>query len=125
VVVSRDGRFAYYNAWTAKEVQKYDVKTQREIGLLKLDFLPDNVTWTKKGRILAAGVKGTRGDCGGLPCIQGFAVAEIDPAKFTARTVFDSAGKGALIGGVSVALESGGWVYVGSFQGDRILRFKY
>ena len=51
---------------------------------MKVDFLPDNLTWTKEGRLLAAGVKGARGDCpegSGRPCIQGFGVAEIDPAK--------------------------------------------
>src|SRR5207244_1741318 len=60
VIASADGRFAYYNAWTAKEVHKYDVRQQKEVGMLKLDFMPDNLTWTKRGKILAAGVKGAR-----------------------------------------------------------------
>ena len=54
------------------------------IGSVKVDFLPDNLTWTKEGRLLAAGVKGARGDCpagSGRPCIQGFGVAEIDPGE--------------------------------------------
>ena len=55
--------------------------------MVKLDFMPDNLTWTKKGRILAAGVKGARGDCGGTPCLQAFAVADIDPATMKAETI--------------------------------------
>ena len=127
VVVSRDGKTAYYAAWTGKEIHKYDLTANKEVGMLKLDFQPDNITWTKKNQLLAAGVKGTRGDCpegSGSPCMQGFNVAEIDPAKMTAKTSFDSAGKGALIGGVSVALEVGSDVYVGSFQGDRLVKYK-
>jgi hypothetical protein len=125
VLVSSDGRYMYFNAWTAKEVHKYDLKEGKETGLVKLDFLPDNITWTSDRHMLAAGVKGTRGDCppgSGSPCIQGFGVAEIDPAKMEARTVFDSQGKGALIGGVSVALQVGNAIYIGAFQGDRLVK---
>jgi hypothetical protein len=125
VLVSADGRYMYFNAWTAKEVHKYDRKEGKETGVVKLDFMPDNITWTSKHQMLAAGVKGARGDCpagSGTPCIQGFGVAEIDPAKMQAKTVFDSTGKGALIGGVSVALQVGGAMYIGSFQGDRLVK---
>jgi hypothetical protein len=125
VLVAADGRTMYYNAWTAKEVHKYDLKENKETGVVKLDFMPDNITWTSKHKMLAAGVKGTRGDCpagSGTPCIQGFGIAEIDPAKMDSKMVFDSQGKGALIGGVSVGLEVGNSIYIGSFQGDRLVK---
>jgi hypothetical protein len=115
VLVSADERSMYFNAWTAKEVHQYDLKAGKETGMVKLDFLPDNITWDKK-RMLAAGIKG-RGS-------QGFGVAEIDPARMTAQTVFDSEGKGALIGGVSVALRLGDAIYVGAFQGDRLVKIE-
>ncbi len=125
VLVSADGRYMYFNAWTAKEVHKYDLKQGKETGLMKLDFMPDNISWTSKRTMLAAGVKGTGGDCppgSGTPCIQGFNVAEIDPGKMAAKTVFDSEGKGALISGVSEALQVGNSIYIGAFQGDRIVK---
>ena len=53
----------YFNAWTAKEVHKYDLKEGKETGMVKLDFMPDNISWTSKRTMLAAGVKGTGGDC--------------------------------------------------------------
>jgi hypothetical protein len=93
--------------------------------MVKLDFMPDNLTWKKNGHMLAAGVKGARGDCpagSGTPCLQAFAIAEIDPATMKAETVYDSEGKGALIAGVSVALEVGKSIYIGAFQGDRLLK---
>ena len=124
-LVSSDGRYRYFNAQTAKEVHKYDLKEGKETGVVKLDFMPDNITWTAKHQMLAAGVKGTRGDCpagSGTPCNLAFGIAQIDPAKMEAKTVFDSQGKGALIGGVSVALEAGNSIYIGAFQGDRLVK---
>jgi hypothetical protein len=125
VLVSSDGRYMYFNAWTAKEVHKYDLKEGKETGMIKLDFMPDNISWTSKRTMLAAGVKGAGGDCpagSGTPCIQGFGVAEIDPAKMQVKTVFDSEGKAAMIPGVSIALQSGNAIYIGAFQGDRIVK---
>jgi len=125
VLVSSDGRYMYFNAWTAKEVHKYDLKEGKETGMVKLDFMPDNISWTSKRTMLAAGVKGARGDCpagSGTTCIQAFGIAEIDPAKMEAKTVFDSEGKGALISGVSEALQVGNSIYIGAFQGDRIVK---
>jgi SMP-30/Gluconolactonase/LRE-like region len=100
VLVSTDGRTIYFNAWTAKEVHKYDLKEGKETGAVKLDFMPDNITWTRDHKMLAAGVKNARGNCpadSATPCVSQFGVAEIDPAKMEAKTIFDSEGKGALI----------------------------
>jgi hypothetical protein len=128
VVVSADGRFMYLNEFSAGQVYKYDLKNEKVLGSVKVEFLPDNLTWTKEGRLLAAGVKGARGDCpagSGRPCIQGFGVAEIDPAKMQARAIFDSTTHDPLIGGVSVALEVGDSIYLGAFQGDRLVKIPY
>ncbi len=125
VLVSADGRTMYFNAFAAKEVHKYDLKAGKDIGMVKLDFLPDNIIWTSKRTMLAAGVKGARGDCppgSGTSCILAFGVAEIDPVKMEARKVFDSEGKGVLIPGVSSALRTGNSIYIGAFQGDRIVK---
>jgi hypothetical protein len=126
VIASADGRYAYFNAWTAKEVHKYDLRESKQAGMVKLDFMPDNLTWTKSGRMLAAGVKGARGECpagSGTPCGQMFGIAEIDPAKMAAKSVYDSTGKGpSAISGVSVALEMGNSIYIGAFQGDRLVK---
>jgi hypothetical protein len=116
VLVSADGRFMYFNAWTAKEVRKYDLKEGKETDMVKLDFMPDNITWTKNRHMLAAGVKGARGESptgSGTPCIVAFGVAEIDPDNMKSQTVFYSEGKGALISGVSVALDTGSAIYIG------------
>lgn len=128
VVVSADGRDMYVNWFAAREVHKYDLNAAKETGSVKVDFMPDNLTWTKQGRLLVAGVKGARGDCpegSGRPCIQGFGVAEIDPGKMQARTIFDSAATDPLMTGVSVAFAVGDSIYLGAFQGDRLVKIPY
>ena len=128
VVVSANGREMFLNVFAAKEVRKYDLQTGKQTGSVKVDFLPDNLTWTKQRRLLVAGVKGARGDCpegSGRPCIQGFGVAEINPTNMQARPIFDSATVDPLIAGVSVAFAVGDSIYLGAFQGDRLVKIPY
>jgi SMP-30/Gluconolactonase/LRE-like region len=128
VVVSSNGRYMFVNEFAARQVLKYDLRDDKQIGSVKVDFMPDNLTWTKEGKLLAAGVKGARGDCpegSGRPCIQGFGVAEIDPANMQSRPIFDSATHEPLIGGVSVALKVRNEIYLGAFLGDRLVKIPY
>jgi hypothetical protein len=127
VLVSADGKSMYFNAWTAKEVHKYDLAQHKEVGMVKLDFMPDNLTWTKKHEMLAAGVKGNRGECpegSGTPCVQAFGVSRINPATMAATKVYDSPPKGSPVSGVSSALEVGDSMYIGAFSGDRVVKIK-
>lgn len=125
VVASYDARYIYYNTWTTKEVHKYDLRMQKDVAVAKLDFMPDNLTFTKKGNLLAAGIKGLNGDCSGQPCREAFQVAVLNTGKLAHKIVYDSAGKGALIPGVSVAQQLGDFVYIGAFQGDRLVKVKW
>jgi len=123
VLVSGDGRYAYVSGWTTSDFHQYDLSTSQETGRVDLGFMPDNLTWTPDGKILAAGIKGIAGNCpeeSTFPCIQGFVVAEVDPATLEVSVVYDSAGQ-ALINGTSVAIEVDGKVYVGAFQGERLV----
>ena len=101
--------------------------------MVKLDFMPDNITWTAKHQMLAAGVKGTRGDCpagSGTPCQSTFGVALIEPITMRVKASYDStasgnkepASKEPMISGVSVALEVGNSMYIGAFGGDRLVK---
>jgi hypothetical protein len=118
----------YVNEFGARLVRKFDLREGKEGGSAKVDFLPDNLTWTRQGLLLVAGIKGTRGECpegSGRLCIDGFGVAEIDPSRMQARAIFDSATVDPLISGVSVALAVDGSVYLGAFLGDRVVSIPY
>jgi len=124
VLVSADGRYAYISGWTTRNFHKYDLLNKQEVGSVDFGFMPDNLTWTADGKILAGGINGVAGNCpasGTVPCIVGSVVAEVDPATLAVRVVYDS-GDQALISGTSVAIEANGSVYIGSFQGTRMLK---
>jgi hypothetical protein len=125
VVVGPEARYAYIAVWTGQQAIKYDLDARERVETVDLGFMPDNLTWTEGGRLLAAGIQGIAGDCDGVPCIQGFEVAEIDPETMTVRTVFRSQGGPSPISGVSVAIQRDDDVYVGSFQGDRVVRIDW
>lgn len=125
IVVDSNSRYAYISGWTTSDFKKYDLRRQREVGKVDLGFMPDNLTWTPDGNILAAGIKGVMGNCpadSDAACIQGMVVAEVDPADLSVSLVRDNQGRG-WINGSSVAIEANGKIYVGSFQGERMLRF--
>ena len=125
VLVSDDGRYAYISGWTTSDFHKYDLEAEEEVLQVDLGFMPDNLTWTPDGRLMAAGIKGVNGNCPANsddPCLQGFQVVVINPDNGAITRVFENRGR-ALINGVSVAIEVNGDVYVGSFQGDRMVRF--
>lgn len=124
VVASADGHYLYINGFGSRDVQRYDVSAGRIVAVAKVEFMPDNLTWTPRGQLLAAGVKGARGNCpegSTTPCISAFGIARIDPSTMRATPIFDSQARG-IASGVSVALEAGADVYVGAFQGDRIVQ---
>lgn len=125
VVATPDGKTAYFAVYGSKEARRYDLKQLKTTGTAKLDFMPDNLTWTKKGNLLAAGIKGITGECpvgSGQFCRQAFGVGYINSGNMSAKTVYDSDGKGNLIPGVSVAFQLGSDMYIGAFEGDRIVK---
>ena len=94
------------------------------VATAKVEFMPCNLTWTPGGPLISAGVKGARGNCppeSSTPCIQAFGVARIDPGTMVSAPLFDS-GARPIIFGVSVAIEVGSDLYLGAFDGDRVVR---
>ncbi len=125
VLVDSEADFAYISGWTTRDFHKYDLTLKKEIGRVDLGFMPDNLTWTQDGNILAAGIMNVQGNCpadSDNPCLQRSVVKQVNPVNLEVTEVFDSNGR-ALINGTSVAIEAVGNIYVGSFQGTRMIRF--
>jgi hypothetical protein len=124
VQLSPNGRTAYFNAWTGKEVRRYDIATGKVTGVIKLAFRPDNLTWTKDGALIAAGTDESASgpNCPQVDgmCALGFAIARIDLRTFRATPVF-TAPPGVIVG-VSVAIPVGKDFYVGGFSGNRVVK---
>lgn len=124
VAVSADGSEIFVAEWGASSIfrLRFEKGAAPRRDAVALDHSPDNLTWTRDGRLLAAGQGGgmlevlacndiEEGACG----IE-YGVYSIDPTTLEARRLF--VGQGA----ASVALEVDDEILVGSFAGDRIER---
>jgi hypothetical protein len=96
---------------------------------IRIPVQSDNITWAPDGRILSVGhtgipLLGTNG-CQGIgskPCAFPFAVVAIDPDTLAQEILYEH--QDGLIPGASVALLHKGFLYMGTFFGDRISRVR-
>ena len=119
IALSRGGRVIHVAAWGTRELVRFERRgntvTKRSV---PLDFAPDNLRWTSKGKLLVAGQKFVaRRE--GPATLDGWTVAEADPSTLAIRKWKDADGK-AVYQGVSSAVELGDTVWIGPFRGDRI-----
>ena len=119
------GTTLYLNAYLAGEVRKIAIADGKLLGTARV-VGPDNSQWTSEGKLLVASQTAgvfAMSRCAGLrggACSAAFEVIEVDPVTMSTRTVL--AHHGAPMGGVTVAQQVGGALYLGSFVGDRIVR---
>lgn len=124
VEVSNDGETIYFAEWVAERLVRVsrDGSQRSEIAL---GFNPDNLTWTPDGRLLVAGQMATplqatscfdleEGNCG-----LDSAAAIYDPASGELERVWTHQ-PASVTGGISVALQHGDRIWLGTFGGDRL-----
>ena len=125
---SANGRFMYVNEFSGRQVFKYDLKSEKSIGSVKVDFLPDNLTWTKEGHLLGGGSEGRarRLSRRQRPALYpGLRSGGDRSRKNAVAAHLRFRAHEPLIGGVSVALKVGDSIYLGAFQGDRLVKIPY
>lgn len=125
IQLTDDGRYAWFAAWTAREVHKFDLEQNRTRAEVPVGFMPDNLSWDSQGRILAAGIRNadTFAHCMMnqiADCPFGVKVSAVDVEKNTSHTIFSA--KEGVLSGASVAVGVDGYIYVGAFNGDRMIR---
>ncbi len=122
---SADERYLFVNEYFGDAVKKVDVRTGEVAGSAEVSS-PDNLAWSPDGALIAASHVAPLGDlmsCQELEtgsCGFRFQVVAIDPEIMTTRVVLDHAGPP--MGGATVALPHGEWLWLGTFAGDRIAR---
>jgi hypothetical protein len=126
VAASPDGSVVYVSEWGGQKVYRLRIPLMKGGPIardeVKIDGSPDNLTWTKDGRLLVAAQKAgpikalgcSRIKAGG--CDVGYSITRIDPENFEAEEIAE--GRGA----ASVALEVGDEILVGVFSGDSVTR---
>jgi len=123
-----DESAVYVNSYFADTVTKFDAATGENLGSADVES-PDNVTWSSNGRLLVASHTDSFTElmaCGSLTegsCGYAFEVVSVDPETMQILPVL--AHRGAPMGAATVAAERDGWLYLGTFAGDRISRWKW
>jgi hypothetical protein len=124
---SPDETLLYVASFFGDEVRKIDANSGAVAGRAKMRR-PDNLTWGADGKLLVASHTDSFRElmaCRNLPqgaCGSAFEIVQLDPESLTSLVLL--AHRGAPIGGVSVALQQGDDVYLGSVAGDRIARWR-
>lgn len=120
-----EGKLLFLNAYLDGEVRKIALETGELLGTVEVQA-PDNSQWSADGKLLVAshtgGMREMNG-CFGLrggACAAPFQIVEIDPETLATRTLFTHTG--APMGAATVAQQTEGALWLGSFAGDRILR---
>ena len=124
---AQDESALFINMYLAGEVRKLDLETSEVIGITSAAG-PDNITWSRNDTLLVASHTDSfiesmacnsieEGSCG-----FEFEIVEINPEDMSRSTLFTH--RGAPMGGVTVAIDLGGELMLGTFAGDRIARVK-
>jgi hypothetical protein len=131
IAVSPDGKTLFASEWAARRIWRIPLDGG-EPRSAPTAFLPDNLRWMRDGGLLVAGQTASpRGlfGCqdGKARCPMGFTVAVVDPATLAVRPLVggDAASFAATgFGGATGAIQVGDEIWVGSFTGDRVARFR-
>jgi hypothetical protein len=129
VQISRDGRFIYFAAYTARQLHRYDRTLQRITASVDTSFYPDNISVQEDGRLMVTGIDDLTDfkECRqaeGAFCskLLPFTVANFDPQSMKVTLFYH--GAAGTLAGASVALRARGRLYISTYTGDRLISVK-
>ena len=123
IASSPDGSVLFVDMYVEDRVVRYDRKTKEIVGEVEVSQ-PDNIVVAGDGRLWVAGHHQFIGnmECAGVEgaCPWKYSVTVIDPEAMTGEVVLEH--EGAPMGFATVALPVGDALFLGSAQGDRIVK---
>lgn len=125
VQVSPDGNSAWFAAWTANQLWRYDLQAGVVDAKVDSGYMVDNLNWASDGRLLGAGVPDSVAFARCFKehiehCPMAVRVSALDTVTQEHELLFSS--EPGVMSGASVATQVGEKLYVGTFTGDRLLR---
>lgn len=126
IALAGDGEHLFVNIYGEGEVRKYRMSDLAQVGVAPVPG-PDNLSWAGNGKLLVASHRyNWRKLTDGLPPPGGgpgrlrFAIVAIDPQTMDSKVILER--EGAPMGAATVAVEAAGYLYLGSFMGDRMIK---
>ena len=126
ILLSPDGKSLFLNIYFGNEMRKYDLASGELLGSVEVEK-PDNLSWSPRGKILLASQHASLLDLmssldqqGTEPSLLPFSIIEIDPETLEKRVLVRHEGKP--MGAGTVAVELDGYLYIGSYAGDRMVK---
>ena len=126
--VSTDGSTLFINEYLGDRVTALERASGRRLWQTPVDG-PDNSSWAVDGRLLVASHLVTLEEvfhCTQTPltmCPLAYTIVALEADTGYASTVFRD-NEPSVIGGATIALDHDGWLYLGSFVGDRMARVR-
>jgi hypothetical protein len=124
IAVSPDGRYVYENVYLSGQVRRIPRDGQGEVKVAAIPS-PDNITWSRDGtRLLVASHTGGFREmlgCGNIEhgtCPARFEIVSLHPDTMETQVILRHGG--APMGAVTVALDLGDALLLGTFRGDRV-----
>ncbi|MDA1074269.1 MAG: SMP-30/gluconolactonase/LRE family protein [Proteobacteria bacterium] len=124
IEVSPDGSKVFVASWGRGEVSRFGRAADGGLSheqTVKTNFRVDNLRWSRQGTLFAVGHRmSANQDCGQPLCMDEWEVAEVNPDTMTTRTL---AVKKPVAGftAATVAIDADDGLWLGTFQGDRLV----
>lgn len=126
IEASPAGDTFFVNVFAGGELRHYDRGGEL---LGRVDVAgPDNVSWSRDGRLLVASQRGGLLDmmeCLRLregACAMEYAIVAIDPKDWSREVLYEN--EGPPMGGATIAIDVGDGLLIGSFASDRVVRVR-
>lgn len=128
VEVTPDGRAAFVAEWGKRRIHRIPLRGEPRAGdraIVDVPFLPDNLRWSRQGRLLATGQDFTLENVEACQsddlanCPTGITVVDIHPRSLRTRTVLDLDPEG--FRAPTVANPVGRDLWIGAVKGSRIV----
>ena len=126
IAIAADGEHFFLNSYSAKQVRKYSLISETLQGVADIEN-PDNSAWDPRGRLLVTthvyrwnNLTDGFPEDDGSPMPLHFAVVALDPDSMATERIFQH--EGPPMGGATVAVVAGQYMYMGTYAGDRIIK---
>lgn len=119
VVVSRDGKWAFLNAYGSDEIYRVPLSGKSSPTKVKVDFHPDNLRWAPDGTLFDTGQFIEPGRQGAPPAPDAWATVRLDPRTMAVAPLVKEPGR-PQFGDATSAVQVGETLWFGTFRGNRV-----